>query len=180
MTAVTFSPFDAGRIADAVKWVERRAPSLAGDESIPWNDGGNEVLYGTAAADWTNGATISLTPCDCNGVATGEAAVTVTIPTAWGTVDLTKATIAGVDNVAVTCKLAAGTLLQYANDAAGNPVLVGSQPTQLQRDTRIFVDYPPVLQIRVIFAVGTTFSTVSAWMDVHTGTQRDVSTLGGC
>jgi hypothetical protein len=123
----------------------------------------DEVFYGLAAADFTTGATISLTPCDANGVATGEAAVTVTIPTSWGTVNLASATIGGTAT-AVTCKIASGTPLQYAFAADGTPYLIGDVPQQFQVDEKLTATGK---QIKVAYIFGSNISTVSAWMPVY-------------
>ena len=164
MTAVSFSPFDAGRIANAVKWVERRAPSTATGEPIPWNDGGNEGLYGTAAADWTNGATISLTPCDVEGTATGESAVTVNVIPDGTSVSITTATVGGVGSVSVGCKIASGTLLAYGIAADGSKVLLGVPPTQFTYDEKMTATG---VQRKVAFLVGLQVSTVSDWLPVY-------------
>jgi hypothetical protein len=162
MEAVSFSPFDASRIANAVKRVERYAGTTATGEPVPWNDGGNEVLFGTAAADYSSGSTISLTSCDANGVADGVGAVTVTIPTSWGTVNLLSATVGGATTT-VTCKIASGTLLQYAY-AGATPYLLGLPPTQIMVDEKMTATG---LQIKVAWIIGTAASTVSAWMPVY-------------
>jgi hypothetical protein len=125
--------------------------------------GTTSVFFGTAAADYSSGSTISLTPCDANGVATGESAVTVTIPTSWGTVNLLSATVGGVDAVTVTCKIASGTLLQYAY-AGATPYLLGLPPTQIMVDEKMTATG---LQIKVAWIIGTAASTVSAWMPVY-------------
>lgn len=122
------------------------------------------ALYGTAAADYSSGATISLTPCDCNGVATGAANVTVTIPTSWGTVNLLSATVGGTDAVTVTCKIASGTLLEYAYAANGTPYLLGVPPTVVE-----FIRYDTsttAFQLRVRWLIGTNVTTLSAWTDL--------------
>ena len=163
MEAVSFSPYDASRIANSVKWVERHGVSTSTGEPVPWNDGGNEVLFGTAAADYSSGTTISLTSCDANGVADGVGAVTVTIPTSWGTVNLLSATVGGVDAVTVTCKIASGTLLQYAFAANGTAYLLGLPPTVVE-----FLRYDNStykLQQRVRWLFGTGVSTLSDWID---------------
>jgi hypothetical protein len=121
------------------------------------------ILYGKAAEDWTDTSPIELTPCDCNGVATGETAVAVSIPTAWGTVNLLSATVGGVDAVTVTCKIASGTLLQYAYAANGTPYLLGLPPTVVE-----FLRYDSAtykLQQRVRWLFGTNVSTLSDWID---------------
>ena len=64
--------------------------------------GRKAILYGLVADDYVTADTIDLTPCDANGVATGEADVTVNLPDAWGAVDLTSATVGGVDAVSYT------------------------------------------------------------------------------
>jgi hypothetical protein len=127
------------------------------------NYGRQLVLYGTTSGDYTSGATISLTPCDANGVATGEAAVTVTIPTSWGTVNLASATIGGTAT-AVTCKIASGELLQYAF-AGATPYLLGVKPTQIVSDPRYDASSHKY-QVKVAWIFGTNSSTVSEWMDL--------------
>jgi hypothetical protein len=166
MEAVSFSPFDASRIANAVKRVERYAGTTATGEPVPWNDGGNEVLFGTAAADWTSGNTISLTPCDSEGTATGEAALDVACP--WGdgnTVAL--AIVGGTADVAVGCTISQNTILQYAYAADGTPTLIGVPPTELE-----YIRYDSAtshnLQLRVRFLFGTGRSTFSDWIDLMT------------
>jgi hypothetical protein len=166
MAAVSFSAFDASRIANVVKRVERYAGTTANGEPVPWNDAGNETLYGAVAADWTSGNTISLTPCDCEGTATGESDVTVNCQSC----NLALATIAGNDSTAVSCKIAAGTLLTYALDAGGHATLVGQLPTQFVWDYRYDAQYH-VFQVKVAFLFGTAVSTVSSWHDVRACTQ---------
>jgi hypothetical protein len=160
MEAVSFSPFDASRIANSVKWVERHCPGIATDEERA--DDFSEIYFGTAASDYSSGSTISLTPCDCNGVATGEAAVTCSIPTSWGTVDLLSATVGGVDDVTVTCKIASGTLLQYAYAENGTAYLLGLPPQLVIADER---DRDGI-QIQVAWLFGTNVSTYSDWLPV--------------
>jgi hypothetical protein len=165
MEAVSFSPTDASRIARSVKWTERRGSNIATGEPVPWNDGGDSGLYGTAAADYSSGSTISLTSCDANGVADGVGAVTVTIPTSWGTVNLLSATVGGATTT-VTCKIASGTLLQYAYAANGTPYLLGLPPTVVE-----FLRYDSAtykLQQRVRWLFGTNVSTLSDWVDLMT------------
>jgi hypothetical protein len=134
--------------------------------------GTTSVFFGTAAADYSSGSTISLTPCDANGVATGESAVTVTIPTSWGTVNLLSATVGGTATT-VTCKIASGTLLQYAY-AGATPYLLGLPPTVvefLRADTATYK-----LQLRVRWLFGTGVSTLSDWSDlVETEESKKVS-----
>jgi hypothetical protein len=161
MEAVSFSPFDASRIANSVKWVERHCPGIATDEERA--DDFSEIYFGTAASDYSSGSTISLTPCDCNGVATGASAATCSIPTSWGTVNLLSATVGGVDAVTVTCKIASGTLLQYAY-AGATPYLLGLPPTVVE-----FLRYDSAtykLQQRVRWLFGTNVSTLSDWVDL--------------
>jgi hypothetical protein len=124
--------------------------------------GGVDNLYGTAAADYSSGTTISLTSCDANGVADGVGAVTVTIPTSWGTVDLLSADVGGATTT-VTCKIASGTLLQYAYAADGTAYLLGLPPTVVE-----FLRYDNStykLQQRVRWLFGTNVSTLSDWID---------------
>jgi hypothetical protein len=164
MEAVSFSPFDANRIAQSVKWVERHCPSIGTDEET--TDDFSEVYFGTAAADYSSGSTISLTPCDANGVATGASAETVTIPTSWGTVNLLSATVGGATTT-VTCKIASGTLLQYSFAANGTAYLLGLPPTVVE-----FLRYDSAtshnLQLRVQWLFGTNVSTLSDWIDLMT------------
>jgi hypothetical protein len=132
-----------------------------------------ETLYGTAAADYSSGTTISLTSCDANGVADGVGSVTVTIPTSWGTVNLLSATVGGVDAVTVTCKIASGTLLQYAYAANGTPYLLGLPPTVVE-----FLRYDNStykLQQRVRWLFGTNVSTLSDWIDFATSEESDTT-----
>jgi len=120
------------------------------------------VFYGTAAADYSSGSTISLTPCDANGVATGASAETVSIPTSWGTVNLLSATVGGATTT-VTCEVASGTLLQYAFAANGTAYLLGLPPTVVE-----FLRYDSAtykLQQRVRWLFGTNVSTLSDWID---------------
>jgi hypothetical protein len=167
MEAVSFSPFDANRIAQSVKWVERHCPSIGTDEET--TDDFSEVYFGTAAADYTSGSTISLTPKDCNGVATGESAVTVSIPTAWGTVGLSAGTVGGSAVTGLSCKIASGTLLQYAY-AGATPYLLGLPPTQVLWDYR-YDTTSHKFQVKLAYLLGTTVSTVSGWLDVRACTQ---------
>lgn len=132
--------------------------------------GGSQGYYGTAAADYTSGSTISLTPCDCNGVATGESAVTVSIPTAWGTVDLSAGTVGGSAVTGLSCKIASGTLLQYAYAANGTPYLLGLPPTQVLWDYR-YDTTTHKFQVKLAYLFGTNVSTVSAWLDARACTQ---------
>jgi hypothetical protein len=129
--------------------------------------GASSILYGTAAADYSSGETISLTPCDSNSVDTGENDLDVTIPDDWGTVNLLSATVGGVDAVTVTCKIASGTLLQYAYAANGTPYLLGLPPTVVE-----FLRYDSAtshnLQLRVQWLFGTNVSTLSDWIDLMT------------
>ena len=133
-------------------------------------------FYGLAAADWTDGESLYLTPCDANGAVADPAPddVQVNIPTAWGEVDLTSATVGGEDDVAVTCKIASGTPLQYAYAAAGVPVLIGLPPTVVE-----FLRYDNStykLQQRVRWLFGTNVSTLSDWIDlVETEESKKVS-----
>ena len=131
------------------------------------NYGRQTSLLGTTSGDFTSGTTISLLPCDANSVSiSGASAVTVTIPTSWGTVNLLSATVGGATTT-VTCKIASGTLLQYAYAADGTPTLIGVPPTELEyirydTDTKTF-------QLRVRFLFGTGRSTFSDWIDLADG-----------
>jgi hypothetical protein len=138
--------------------------SLTIDESIRRGGAstGRGVLYATSAADYSSGATISLTPCDANSIDTGEDDLDVSIPDDWGTVNLLSATVGGVDAVTVTCKIASGTLLQYAY-AGATPYLLGLPPTVVE-----FLRYDSAtykLQQRVRWLFGTNVSTLSDWID---------------
>jgi hypothetical protein len=166
MEAVSFSPFDASRIANSVKWVERHCPGIATDEERA--DDFSEIYFGTAASDYSSGSTISLTSCDANGVADGVGAVTVAIPTAWGTVNLLSATVGGATTT-VTCKIASGTLLQYAY-AGATPYLLGLPPMQVLWDYR-YDTSSHTFQVKLAYLFGTNVSTVSGWMDVRACTQ---------
>jgi hypothetical protein len=124
------------------------------------------VLFGAVAADWTSGNTISLTPCDCEGTATGEAALDVACP--WGdgnTVAL--AIVGGTADVAVGCTISQNTLLQYAYAADGTATLIGVPPTEIE-----YIRYDSAtshnLQLRVRFLFGTGRSTFSDWIDLMT------------
>jgi len=119
-----------------------------------------EKFYGTTTGAWETG-TLELQPCFANGVTNGEDPLNVNLPTEWGTVNLGEATIAGVAEVAVTCELAEGTLLQYAYGADGNPYLVGVKPVQVQHDMRL--DSGDI-EVKVQWLIGTGASTVSDWM----------------
>ena len=132
--AVNFTEAAARQIQDVVRHhLGRVQRSGIGGGRVDLHDDGIEAIhYGLAAADYSSGSTISLTSCDANGVADGASAVTVTIPTSWGTVDLTSATVGGVDAVTVTCKIASGTLLQWAFAANGTPYLLGLPPTVVE------------------------------------------------
>jgi len=171
MEAVSFSPFDASRIANSVKWVERHCPGIATDEERA--DDFSEIYFGTAASDYSSGSTISLTPCDCNGVATGEAAVTCSIPTSWGTVNLLSATVGGATTT-VTCKIASGTLLQFAYAADGTPYLLGLPPTVVEF-LRNESATSHNLQLRVRWLFGTNVSTLSDWIDFATSEESDTT-----
>jgi hypothetical protein len=170
-------PITAAFLSDLCRAVKAITPQSSADILVSTTSGGTtfrqtnrpggnsqsqSILFGTAAADYTSGTTISLTPCDCNGVATGEAAVTVTIPTSWGTVNLASATIGGTAT-AVTCKIASGELLQYAF-AGATPYLLGSPPKQVLIDEKMTATGQ---QIQVAYLFGSNVSTVSAWMPVY-------------
>jgi hypothetical protein len=131
--------------------------------------GAARIRYGTAAADYSSGTTISLTPCDANGVAISSSAVTVTIPTSWGTVDLLSAVVGGA-TTAVTCKIASGTLLQYASAADGTAYLLGLPPMQVLWDYQ-YDTSSHKFQVKLAYIFGTNVSTVSAWLDVRACTQ---------
>jgi hypothetical protein len=163
--AVNFTEAAARQIQDVVRHHLGRVQrsGIAGGRVDLHGDGIEAILYGTAAADYSSGTTISLTSCDANGVADGVGAVTVTIPTSWGTVNLLSATVGGVDAVTVTCKVASGTLLQYAYAANGTPYLLGLPPTVVE-----FLRYDSAtykLQQRVRWLFGTNVSTLSDWID---------------
>jgi hypothetical protein len=64
----------------------------------------------------------------------------------------------------VTCKIASGTLLQYAFAANGTAYLLGLPPTQIMVDEKMTATG---LQIKVAWIIGTAASTVSAWMPVY-------------
>jgi hypothetical protein len=172
------NPITAAFLSDLCRAVKAITPQSSSDILVSTTSGGTtfrqtnrpggnsqsqSILYGTAAADWTSGNTISLTPCDCNGVATGEAAVTVTIPTSWGTVDLASATIGGAA-ASVTCKIISGTLLAFAF-AGATPYLLGVKPTQIVSDPRYDASSHKY-QVKVAWIFGTNSSTVSEWMDL--------------
>jgi hypothetical protein len=114
---------------------------------------------GQSGSDYSSGSTISLTPCDANSIDTGEDDLDVSIPDDWGTVDLLSATVGGA-TTAVTCKIASGTLLQYAAAADGTAYLLGLPPKQVLKDWWI-----NNTTLKVIYAVywlfGTNASTVS-------------------
>jgi len=133
-----------------------------------------EKFYGTTTGAWETG-TLELQPCDINGVATDEDPLEVNIPGAWGTVNLGEATIAGVDEVAVTCELASGTLLQYAYAADGLPYLVGVPPTLVTVGTSRYDNSTLKLQAKVAYLIGTAASTASDWMDITTATESLVT-----
>jgi hypothetical protein len=164
--AVNFTEAAARQIQDVVRHhLGRVQRSGIGGGRVDLHDAAEEsaILYGTAAADYSSGTTISLTSCDANSVADGVGAVTVTIPTSWGTVDLLSATVGGVDDVTVTCEIASGTLLQYAYAADGTPYLLGLPPTVVE-----FLRYDNStykLQQRVRWLFGTNVSTLSDWID---------------
>jgi hypothetical protein len=127
------------------------------------NYGRQTSLYGTTSGDFTSGTTISLLPCDANSVSiSGASAVTVTIPTSWGTVNLLSATVGGATTT-VTCKIASGTLLQYAY-AGATPYLLGLPPKQFVYDEKMTATGQ---QIQVAWLFGSSVSTVSAWMPVY-------------
>jgi hypothetical protein len=81
-------------------------------------------------------------------------------------VNLLSATVGGVDAVTVTCKIASGTLLQYAY-AGATPYLLGLPPTVVE-----FLRYDSAtshnLQLRVQWLFGTNVSTLSDWIDLMT------------
>jgi hypothetical protein len=167
--AVNFTEAAARQIQDVVRHhLGRVQRSSIGSGRYDLSGGGTEesaIHYGTAAADYSSGSTISLTSCDANGVADGVGAVTVTIPTSWGTVDLLSATVGGATTT-VTCKIASGTLLQYAYAANGTPYLLGLPPTVVE-----FLRYDSAtykLQQRVRWLFGTNVSTLSDWIDFAT------------
>jgi hypothetical protein len=179
MTPVLLELATAQRFARAAQTVEDW-PSEAGQgpsggaRLLTSVDG---LLYGTAAADYSSGTTISLTPCDANSVDTGENDLDVTIPDDWGTVDLLSATVGGVDAVTVTCKIASGTLLQYAY-AGATPYLLGLPPTQALKDWWVDAD-----TLKVVYAVFWLFGTAASTVCETNGSdvmQKDVSTLDDC
>jgi hypothetical protein len=138
------------------------------------NYGRQTILYGYAYNDWTSGSNISLTPCDCVGVGTGESDVLVTTPTNWGTVDLSGGTVGGTAVTGLSCKIASGEVLQYAYAANGTPYLLGVPPTVVE-----FLRYDNStykLQLRVRWLFGTGVSTLSDWSDlVETEESKKVS-----
>jgi hypothetical protein len=175
MDIAAFDKASAVRIARATRYVERWPAELGGPGGTNGRQlqAGTPILFATAAADYTSGATISLTPCDSNGVATGESAVTVTIPTAWGTVNLLSATVGGTDAVTVTSKIASGTLLEYAYAANDTPYLVGTPPTVVE-----FMRYDPdstKFQLRVRWLFGSNVSTLSDWVDLAESEESEVT-----
>ena len=172
MTTVLIELATAQRFARATEAVER-SPLLAGQ-------GGDrnarllqtrygEVLYGTLNADFTSGATVELTPCDCEGTATGESAVTVNILPDGSSVSVEDADVAGV-STSVSCKVASGKRLPYAVSVDGTKVLVGHAPQQSLVDWRFYLDSGvPKAQVKVAFDLGAAWTTVSAWTDLATG-----------
>jgi hypothetical protein len=165
--AVNFTEAAARQIQDVVRHhLGRVQRSSIGSGRVDLHDDGIEaILYGTAAADYSSGTTISLTPCDANSIDTGEDDLDVSIPDDWGTVNLLSATVGGVDDVTVTCKIASGTLLQYAF-AGATPYLLGLPPTVVE-----FLRYDNStykLQQRVRWLFGTNVSTLSDWIDFAT------------
>jgi len=178
--SVNFTEAAARQIQDVVRHhLGRVQRSGIGGGRVDLHDAADEsaILYGTAAADYSSGSTISLTSCDANGVADGVGAVTVTIPTSWGTVDLLSATVGGA-TTAVTCKIASGTLLQYAYAADGTPYLLGLPPTQALKDWWVDAD-----TLKVVYAVFWLFGTAASTVCETNGSdvmQKDVSTLDDC
>jgi hypothetical protein len=181
------NPITAAFLSDLCRAVKAITPQSSADILVSTTSGGTTfrqtnrfggtqsqpILYGTAAADYSSGTTISLTSCDANGVADGVGSVTVTIPTSWGTVNLLSATVGGVDAVTVTCKIASGTLLQYAYAANGTPYLLGLPPTVVE-----FLRYDNStykLQQRVRWLFGTNVSTLSDWIDFATSEESDTT-----
>jgi hypothetical protein len=63
----------------------------------------------------------------------------------------------------VTCKIASGTLLQYAY-AGATPYLLGLPPKQFVYDEKMTATGQ---QIQVAWLFGSSVSTVSAWMPVY-------------
>jgi hypothetical protein len=170
--AVNFTEAAARQIQDVVRFhLGRVQRSGIGGGRVDLHDAAEEsaILYGTAADDYSSGATISLTSCDANGVADGVGAVTVTIPTSWGTVNLLSATVGGA-TTAVTCKIASGTLLQYAYAADGTAYLLGLPPMQVLWDYQ-YDTSSHKFQVKLAYIFGTNVSTVSAWLDVRACTQ---------
>jgi hypothetical protein len=181
-------PITAAFLSDLCRAVKAITPQSSADILVSTTSGGTtfrqtyrpggssqaSILYGTAAADYSSGSTISLTPCDANGVATGESAVTCSIPTSWGTVNLHSVTVAGSGTLyfeglpaTAGCKLAAGTVIAYAYAASGTPYLLGDLEQVIQ-DVRYNNHF---WQVKVYWIVGTAVSTVSDWLDVRACTQ---------
>ena len=126
----------------------------------PNNNNPESIEYGLTHTDYISGSTILLNPCEVNGVLLSASAVTASVPSSWGMVNLLSASVGGNDGVEVTCKIANGSMLQYAAAADGTAYLLGLPPKQVLKDWWI-----NNTTLKVIYAVywlfGTNASTVS-------------------
>jgi hypothetical protein len=170
-------PITAAFLSDLCRAVKAITPQSSADILVSTTSGGTTfrqtnrprgnsqaqaILYGTAAADYTTGDTLTMTPTDENGEATGAANITVGRNMSWGTVNLASASIGGTATT-VTCKIASGTLLAYTYVGA-IPYLIGLPPKQFVVDERMTATGA---EIKVAFLFGIAVSTVSAWMPVY-------------
>ena len=142
-----------GTVISQRRYVQRRIMALP------------SCKFGVTQADFTSDDTISVKPSDAKGnVATGAVALDVYIMPNQSSVNITQAEINGETVTGLSCKIPAGTLLQYAIGADGEPYLVGLPPTVVE-----FMRYDPSstkFQLRVRWLFGSNVSTLSDWIDL--------------
>ena len=118
----------------------------------------SRILFGTPTTAYSSGSTITLQPCDSNGVSTGAATVTVqagwTLPTVIGTA-LTIPTTAIIPFQAA----------QPVGSAAPLYYVIGQPGCQIVTDTQISGGY---LQKKIRYTFGTFASAESDWQNTQT------------
>ena len=159
----------AGRFADATRYVERlpdfigstgenRAQIIQGQES--------PILYGLPSAAWSSGATITLTPCDLAGTATGADDVDVNLIADGSSYSIVNYD-AGGGSAATGCTIPTTAIVAYTVIGDGTAYVVGEPAVVFPSPTDAFFrSISGKLQMRVRFQIGGALSTLSNWLDM--------------
>jgi hypothetical protein len=135
----------------------------------------SSVSYGLVQSNFQSGATLSVKPCDGNGVVAAAAvAVDVYVYAGGGSANLASVTVGGAAKTA-TCLLSAGKIVAYTSGSDGGTTkqyLVGDV-AQVVSDVRYnATDHK--LEAKVYWRVGIAVSSLSGWLEVKEFTSQAI------